>query len=341
MLQSDMNYFPEILECVPNFSEGRNSSVIDAVTRAAALPGVRVLHRDSHRDANRTVLTFAGEPAAVCEAAFRVTETAASLIDMSRHSGTHARIGAVDVIPLIPVRGISMAEAVTLSRQLADRIGTQLRLPVYLYAESAVCGERRRLPFLRRGEYEGLAARIASGFLPDSGPAVFNPRFGACAVGARAFMLAFNVNIPGGEDLLPRLNAIAKRLRSSGDGKTPGRLPAVQAKPWFSSDFGMCQMTANLFDYRQTGMGRFYEAVKEECAKEGLSVDGCEPVGMIPLKAFEETAAFYGCPTAAGSSESAIELTARRLNLNRCKPFIPEKSVFEFAFDAAKNDPQA
>lgn len=338
MLESGMNSFPEILECVPNFSEGRNQTVINAVTRAAALPGVRILHRDSHRDANRTVLTFAGEPAAVCEAAFRITETAAALIDMSRHSGTHARIGAVDVIPLIPVRGISMAEAVTLSRKLAGRIGSELRLPVYLYAESAVCDERRRLPFIRRGEYEGLAARMTSGFLPDCGPAEFNRRFGACAVGARPFMLAFNVNIPGDETLLPRLEAVAKRLRSSGDGKTPGRLPAVQAKPWFSTDFGMCQMTANLFDYTETGMGCFFEAVKSECAKENLTVDGCELVGTAPLKAFRETAAFYGYPSAADRNESATEFAVQKLNLNRCKPFDPQKRIFEFAFEAAKTE---
>lgn len=341
MLESLMNSFPEILECVPNFSEGRNRSVIDAVTRAAAGPGVRVLQTDSHRDANRTVLTFAGEPAAVCDAAFRITKTASELIDMSRHNGTHARIGAVDVIPLIPVKGLSMNTAVELSRQLADRIGSELKLPVYLYAESASRDERRRLPFLRRGEYEGLPARIASGFLPDRGPAEFNPRFGACAVGARPFMLAFNVNIPGDETLLPRLNVIAERLRSSGDGKTPGLLPAVQAKPWFSSDFGLCQMTANLFDYTRTGMGRFFEAVKNECAREDLTVDGCELVGMAPLKALEETAAFYGYPDAAGAGESAVDFAVRKLNANRCKPFDTKTRIFEFAFERAKNHPNS
>lgn len=337
MLKLRMDSSETILECVPNFSEGGDRAVIEAVTAAAALNGVKILQTDSHRDANRTVLTFAGNPTAVCEAAFRVTKTAAERIDMRRHCGTHARIGAVDVIPLIPVKGVTLAEAVTLSRNLANRIGDELKLPVYLYAESAACEERRRLPFIRRGEYEGLQTRIAAGFLPDCGPKTFQPRFGACAVGARPFMLAFNVNIPGDETQLPLLNAVAKRLRSSGDGKTPGRLPSVQAKPWFSADFGICQMTANLFDYTQTGMGRFYEAVKQECAEAGLKVDGCELVGLMPLDALKETAAFYGFRAAENDVQKLAAFVDEKIGLSSCKPFDPQKRIFESVYESTKN----
>lgn len=326
-----------ISECVLNFSEGRRREIIDAVANAAAeVDGVFVLQIDSHKDANRTVLTFAGDPESVCEAAFRAVKTAAERIDMRLHSGTHARIGAADVVPIVPVKGLSLADAVSRARALGERIGGELRLPVYLYAEAARSEQRRRLPFIRRGEYEGLAARMADGFLPDYGPAVFNPRFGACAVGARRFMIAYNVNIPGNESILPILNRIAARLRSSGDGKKAGRLKEVQAKPWFSSDFGMCQMTANLFDFRQTGVEGFFETVKAECMREGLSVDGSELVGLIPAEALLQAADFYGFPNSEKNEADACAFAGERLGLNRCKPFNVQERVFEFALEKAK-----
>lgn len=326
-----------ISECVLNFSEGRRREIIDAVANAAAeVDDVFVLQIDSHKDANRTVLTFAGDPESVCEAAFRAVKTAAERIDMRLHSGTHARIGAADVIPIVPVKGLSLADAVSRARALGERIGGELRLPVYLYAEAARSEQRRRLPFIRRGEYEGLAARITDGFLPDYGPTVFNPRFGACAVGARRFMIAYNVNIPGNESILPILNRIAARLRSSGDGKKAGRLKEVQAKPWFSSDFGMCQMTANLFDFRQTGVEGFFEAVKAECMREGLSVDGSELVGLIPAEALLQAADFYGFPNSEKNEADACAFAGERLGLNRCKPFNVQERVFEFALEKAK-----
>lgn len=326
-----------ISECVLNFSEGRRREIIDAVANAAAeVDGVFVLQIDSHKDANRTVLTFAGDPESVCEAAFRAVKTAAERIDMRLHSGTHARIGAADVVPIVPVKGLSLADAVSRARALGERIGGELRLPVYLYAEAARSEQRRRLPFIRRGEYEGLAARITDGFLPDYGPTVFNPRFGACAVGARRFMIAYNVNIPGNESILPILNRIAARLRSSGDGKKAGRLKEVQAKPWFSSDFGMCQMTANLFDFRQTGVEGFFEAVKAECMREGLSVDGSELVGLIPAEALLQAADFYGFPNSEKNEADACAFAGERLGLNRCKPFNVQERVFEFALEKAK-----
>ena len=326
-----------ISECVLNFSEGRRREIIDAVANAAAeVDDVFVLQIDSHKDANRTVLTFAGDPESVCEAAFRAVKTAAERIDMRLHSGTHARIGAADVVPIVPVKGLSLADAVSRARALGERIGGELRLPVYLYAEAARSEQRRRLPFIRRGEYEGLAARMADGFLPDYGPTVFNPRFGACAVGARRFMIAYNVNIPGNESILPILNRIAARLRSSGDGKKAGRLKEVQAKPWFSSDFGMCQMTANLFDFRQTGVEGFFEAVKAECMREGLSVDGSELVGLIPAEALLQAADFYGFPNSEKNEADACAFAGERLGLNRCKPFNVQERVFEFALEKAK-----
>ena len=326
-----------ISECVLNFSEGRRREIIDAVANAAAeVDDVFVLQIDSHKDANRTVLTFAGDPESVCEAAFRAVKTAAERIDMRLHSGTHARIGAADVVPIVPVKGLSLADAVSRARALGERIGGELRLPVYLYAEAARSEQRRRLPFIRRGEYEGLAARMADGFLPDYGPTVFNPRFGACAVGARRFMIAYNVNIPGNESILPILNRIAARLRSSGDGKKAGRLKEVQAKPWFSSDFGMCQMTANLFDFRQTGVEGFFEAVKAECMREGLSVDGSELIGLIPAEALLQAADFYGFPNSEKNEADACAFAGERLGLNRCKPFNVQERVFEFALEKAK-----
>lgn len=324
------------LECVLNFSEGRRKEVIDSVVQAAAsVSQVWILQVDSHKDANRTVLTFAGEPLKVCQAAFNVVEMAAKKIDMRNHHGTHSRIGAADVVPLVPVEGISLEQTIKLAHQLGKRIAQDLNLAVYFYAHAAFDPQRFRLPFIRKGEYEGLAQRLAEGFYPDCGPRSFQPRFGACAVGARPFMLAYNINIKGGEENLPILNQIAQRLRSSGDGKTPGLLPALQAKPWFSSNFNCCQMTANLFDFNQTGMGRFFEEVKSHCQREGLEVDGSELVGLAPQAAFEETATFYGIPLGL----KTVEQVSHRLGLGRCKPFVAAERVFELVLNKAKKAP--
>ena len=251
-----------IIECVPNFSEGRDQAVIEQIVGAIEkLPGVRLLDVDSGQDTNRTVVTFAGPPEEVLEAAFQAIKTAAELIDMSRHSGAHPRMGATDVCPFVPVTGVTMAECVELARRLGRRVADELHIPVYLYEEAAGCEERRSLAWLRAGEYEGLPEKLARpDFRPDFGDAVFNPRAGATVIGAREFLIAYNVNLNTRNVRLAK--EIAGRLRERGhivkDPQTgekrtvPGLLKAVRAVGWYIEEYNMAQVSINLLNYRTT-----------------------------------------------------------------------------------------
>lgn len=272
-----------LLECVPNFSEGRRPEVMARIVQAMRGAGTAILDVHSDPAHNRSVVTMAGGPAQVMEAAFRGCREAACLIDMEQHRGEHPRIGATDVIPLVPVRGTSLEECVTWARELGKRIGEELDIPVYLYAAAATRPERVRLADVRRGEYEGLKESISSEERrPDFGPRRLHPQAGAVAVGARPFLIAFNVNLATDEVGIAR--AIARTVRESSGG-----LPAVQALGLRTSG-GEAQVSMNLLDYRRTSLAAVYHKVVEEAAAYGVEVSGSELVGLAPAEALLEVA---------------------------------------------------
>jgi glutamate formiminotransferase/formiminotetrahydrofolate cyclodeaminase len=276
----------QIVECVPNFSEGRRQEVIDAIVAAiAAVPGTKVLDVQSDADHNRTVVTFVGEPEAALEGAFQGARRAADLIDLTIHRGEHPRMGATDVIPFIPVRGVSMDDCAALARRLGQRIGDELAIPVYLYAKAATRPERESLPAVRKGEFEGIRDLIGSdpARAPDFGPTRMGPA-GATAVGARPFLLAFNVYLNTSDVEIAR--KIAKTLRFSSGG-----LRYVQAMGVLVE--GQAQVSMNLTDFRQTAMHTVLEMVRREAARYGAQVVRSELVGMLPQQALLDAACWY------------------------------------------------
>lgn len=302
-----------IIECVPNFSEGRRPEVIEAIAAAIAGEGVRILHVDRGEAANRTVITFAGTPDAVCEAAFRGVREAARLIDMRTHHGTHPRLGATDVLPLVPVRGISLEECAKLARQLAQRIWIELGIPCYCYGAAAASPERSELSWCRKGEYEALATKLASPVLrPDFGPDALTDsiaRTGAINVGARPFLIAVNFNLrPDGEDQLPAAKAIARRMRG------PGR----KAIGWYIPEYGCAQVSMNLTDTKLAPLHEVYERVCREAEAEGCRISGTEIIGLVPRQVLLDAG--------NGSLEAAIS----RLHLDDLRPFLPEEKVLEY-----------
>jgi len=278
----------EIVQCVPNFSEGRQADVVKAIVEAAKkAPGVRLLNYSSDYDHNRTVVTFVGDRQSVGEAAFRAAARAAELIDMSSHTGGHPRMGATDVIPFIPVSGVSMPECVQLARDTGERIGRELGIPVFLYEEAATRPERRNLADIRRGEYEGLAARFADPRqAPDFGPAQFNPRSGATAVGARQPLVAFNANLNTGDITIAK--KIAQAIREKGGGLTN-----VKAMGLLLEDRKQAQVSMNLVNCDATPVYRVVELIKAEAARYGITIASTEIVGLIPLKYILDAASYY------------------------------------------------
>jgi glutamate formiminotransferase len=269
-----------LLECVPNFSEGRRAEVVNAiVAQMRSVAGAAVLDVEMDASHNRAVVTMAGSPAAVVEAAFRGVSQAAHTIDMDSHRGQHPRIGAADVVPLIPLRGLSMDGCTSLARALGRRIGQELQIPVYLYGEAALRPERRDLPAVRRGEYEGLRNEILwnAGRAPDFGPACLG-KAGATAVGARWPLIAFNVNLASRD--LPAARSIAREVRESSGG-----LPAVRAMGVDLPELGSVQVSMNLTDFNRTSMLDAYRAVEAAAAARGIQVSHSEVVGLAPRQA--------------------------------------------------------
>ena len=276
----------QIVECVPNFSEGRRQEVIDRIVAAMAqVQGARVLDIQSDVDHNRSVVTLVGTPEDVLEAAFQGVATAAQLIDMDHHHGAHPRMGATDVVPFVPVQGVTMDDCVALTRRLGERVGAELEIPVYLYEEAATRPERRNLADVRRGEYEGLKAEITTdpSRAPDFGPARLGTA-GATAIGARPPLIAFNVYL-NTADVAPA-KAIAKAVRYSSGG-----LRFVKALGLLVE--GQAQVSMNLTDYRQTPIHRVVEMIRAEAARLGLTITRCEVVGLLPAQALFDTAQFY------------------------------------------------
>lgn len=274
-----------LVECVPNFSEGRDAAVIDALAAAvASVPGVALLDRHSDPDHHRTVLTFAGSPAAVSEAAFRAVARAVERIDMRRHHGVHPRVGAADVVPFVPLRGATMADCVKLAEDLGERLARELDLPIYLYAAAARRPERARLPWLRRPGFEGLEAALASDErAPDFGPGRPHPSAGATVVGARGLLLAFNLDLASNDIAIAR--RIAKTIRESSGG-----MKGVQARGLTLPLQGRVQVTTNLLDLASNGPGKVFAEVARLATLEGTHVTACELVGLMPRDAVREAA---------------------------------------------------
>lgn len=330
-----------LIECVPNFSEGRDLAVIDEITRAiAAVVGVKLLNVDPGHATNRTVVTFVGEPEPVLEAAFRAIKRAGEVIDMSRHHGEHPRMGATDVCPLVPISGIEMPEVAELARRLARRVGNELDLPVYLYEAAQPDPARRNLAVIRKGEYEGLADRFASGGLaPDFGPAKFDARRGATVIGARDFLVAYNVNL--NTTSTRRANAIAFDIREAGRSKPgplgepagPGTLKSVKAIGWFIEEYGIAQVSMNLTDLNVTPIHKAFNESVRAAAERGVRVTGSELVGLVPLKCLTDAGrAFLEMQqrsTGVGDRE-LVRIAVRSLGLDELAPFDPDKRVIEY-----------
>jgi len=343
-----------LIECVPNFSEGRDESVIQRIRSAIeSVEGVSVLGVDPGRATNRTVYTFVGAPEPVCEAAFRAAREAYELIDMSRHRGEHPRMGALDVCPLVPISGIGMEETAEYARRLGQRIGQELQVPVYLYEHSATSEERRNLANIRAGEYEGLEAKLKDPrWQPDFGPAQFVPRFGACVVGARDFLVAYNVNL--NTTSVRRANAIAFDVRERGrvkrigdpitgevvrdaDGNPvyePGSLRHVKAIGWFIEEYGIAQISMNLTNLRETPIHVAFDEVCEKAQARGVRVTGSELVGLVPLSCMLEAGRHYlhkQHRSSGVSDEMLVRIAVRSLGLDDLSEFQPEERIIEYA----------
>jgi len=279
----------EVVWCVPNFSEGRRQEVVEAIVgEIKAVEGTRFLDADPDADHNRVVVSFVGTSAAVAEAAFRAVAKAVELIDLNAHKGEHPRMGATDVVPFVPVSGVTMAQCVELSRQVGRRIGEELKIPVYLYERSATRPERENLADIRKGEFEGLRDRIGSdpAMVPDFGPAHIHPTAGAVAVGARPPLVAFNVNL-GTADI-----KVAKDIARAVRHQTGG-FHYVKALGFELKERGIVQVSMNLVDYTKSPVFRVFEAVRREAARYGVPVLGSEIVGMVPLEALVDVAEWY------------------------------------------------
>jgi glutamate formiminotransferase / formiminotetrahydrofolate cyclodeaminase len=343
-----------LLECVPNFSEGRDGAVIEAVAAAIrGVEGVRLLGVDPGRATNRTVYTFVGEPEAVCEAAFRAAQTGKERMDMRRHQGEHPRMGFLDVCPVVPVAGLTLDEAAEFARKLGKRLGEELGLTIYLYEHAATRPERKNLADIRAGEYEGLATKLQDpNWKPDFGPAEFQEKWGATAVGARDFLIAYNINL--NTTSTRRANAVAFDVREKGRVKRigdpltgevqrdqsgdpvyePGTLKGVKAIGWFIEEYGIAQISMNLTSIRETPIHVAFEECAEKANARGLRVTGSELVGLIPLEALLEAGRHFlrKQKRSVGVSDAElIKIAIRTMGLDELSPFDPKERIIEYA----------
>ena len=346
----------QLIECVPNISEGRDSKIIETESQIVeTVEGVKLLDVDPGKATNRTVITFVGEPQPVIEAAFRLIKKAAELIDMTKQTGEHPRFGATDVCPLVPISGISLKETATYAHQLGERVGKELGIPGYFYETAAKEEKRKNLANCRSGEYEGLANKLTDpNWKPDFGPAAFNSdvaRTGATAISARDFLIAYNVNL--NTTSTRRANAIAFDIREAGRVKregnpitgkkvldangeperVPGKLKAVKGIGWYIDEYGIAQISYNLTNISITSM---HEAFDESCKaalERGIRVTGSEIIGLIPLQAMLDAADYYLIKQerSLGISESEkIKIAVKSLGLDDLKPFHPEEKIIEY-----------
>jgi glutamate formiminotransferase/formiminotetrahydrofolate cyclodeaminase len=340
----------QIIECVPNFSEGRDMGIIKEITDSIeSVDGIKLLDVDPGRATNRTVVTFVGEPEKVSEAAFRAVRKASELIDMSKHHGEHPRMGATDVCPFVPVSGITMEETAGYARNLAKRIGDELAIPVYCYENAALEEKRKNLANCRSGEYEGLRKKLADpGWRPDFGPAIFNERSGATAVGARDFLVAFNVNL--NTTSARRANAIAFDVREKGrivkkaDGEfinVPGTLKSVKAIGWYIKEYGIAQISMNLTNISVTPVHVAFDEVCQKADARGVRVTGSELVGLIPLKAILDAGRYFLAKqqrSAGVSDEELVKIAVKSMGLNDIHQFKPEEKIIEYVMEENINE---
>jgi glutamate formiminotransferase/formiminotetrahydrofolate cyclodeaminase len=332
----------KLIECVPNFSEGCDSHIIKQITDAIEeVEGVCLLHVDPGKATNRTVVTFVGDPEAVCEAAFRAVKKSTEVIDMTKHHGEHPRFGATDVLPLVPISGITMEETAEWARKLAKRIGETLQFPVYCYEYAAFSDERRNLAYCRSGEYEGLEAKLAKPeWRPDFGTARFVPKTGAIAVGARNFLIAYNINL--NTTSTRRANAVAFDVREKGrkvkdengnESWKPGLLKSVKGIGWYIKEYGIAQVSMNLTDITVTPLHLAFDAACACAQARGMRVTGSELVGLVPLQAMLDAGRYFLTKQQRSTGipdEEIIKIAVRSMGLEELTPFDPQQKIIEY-----------
>ena len=349
----------KLIECVPNFSEGRDQNVIRQIADAIeSVDGVSLLDVDPGASTNRTVVTLVGNPDSAVEAAFRAIKKAAELIDMRKHKGAHPRMGATDVCPFIPVSNVSWEEAIACANRLAKRVGDELKIPVYLYEKAAKNESRSNLSVIRTGEYEGFFEKIRQPeWKPDFGPDIFNEKSGATVIGVRDFLVAYNVNL--NTKSVRRATSIAFDVREQGRVKTedgtpsgkpvldgngepvriPGMLKHVKAIGWFVKEYGIAQVSMNLTNIEETPLHVAFDACCESAAKRGLRVTGSEIVGMVPKKCLVDAGRYFLRKqkwSEGVSDEELIDVAIRSMGLNELRPFDPKEKVIEFKIESAE-----
>jgi glutamate formiminotransferase / formiminotetrahydrofolate cyclodeaminase len=347
----------KLIECVPNFSEGRDQNIIRQITDAIeSVDGVSLLDVDPGASTNRTVVTFVGNPDAAVEAAFRAVKKAAELIDMRKQKGAHPRMGATDVCPFIPVSNVTWDEAIACANRLGKRVGDELKIPVYLYERAARDKSRSNLSVIRAGEYEGFFEKIKQPeWKPDFGPGVFNEKSGGTVIGVRDFLVAYNVNL--NTKSVRRANSVAFDVREQGrvktedgtpSGKTvldangdpiriPGMLKHVKAIGWFVKEYGIAQVSMNLTNIEETPLHAAFDACCESAAGRGLRVTGSEIVGMLPKKSLVDAGRYFLRKqkwSEGVSEEELIEIAVRSMGLSELKPFDPKEKVIEFKIES-------
>ena len=332
----------QLIECVPNFSEGRDLNIIRQITdQVESVEGVRLLNVDPGKATNRTVVTFVGEPGPVIEAAFRAIRKAAELIDMRKHKGEHPRMGATDVCPLIPISGISMEETVVYAKQLAEKVGKELSIPVYLYESAQSNPARKNLSVIRAGEYEGFAKKIKEPeWKPDFGPAEFPAGSGATVIGARDFLVAYNVNL--NTTSVRRANSVAFDVRENGrkikndkgeEIVQPGTCKSVKAIGWFIDEYGIAQVSMNLTNISITPVHIAFDECVKSAYHRGMRVTGSELVGLIPLKAMLDAGAYFlkkQQRSTGVSEQELIKIAVKSMGLDELGPFKPEERIIEY-----------
>lgn len=333
----------KIVECVPNFSEGRDQKIIDAISDAIrSVKGVTLLDVDPGKSTNRTVYTFVGDPETIIEGALAAARVAREKIDMRTQKGEHPRMGALDVCPFVPVANVSMEECVEISKKFAERAAAELKIPLYLYEHSQTREYRKKLPQIRKGEYEGLPEKIIQpDWKPDYGPAEFVPTWGATVTGARLFLVAYNVNILGTSNQAHR---IALDLREAGRGPgEPGRFKELKGLGWYVDEYNMAQCSFNLNNYHVTAPHEVFEAVKEEAAKINVGVAGSELVGLIPLEAMLKAADYYMNKENLFilDEDQKIKLVIDRMGLSSVSQFKPAERIIEYIIREEPNEPLA
>jgi glutamate formiminotransferase/formiminotetrahydrofolate cyclodeaminase len=351
----------KLIECVPNFSEGRDPDIIRQITTAiASAEGISLLDVDPGASTNRTVVTFVGSPEAVAEGAFRGIQKAAELIDMRKHKGAHPRMGATDVCPFIPVSNVSWEEAIACANQLGKRVADELNIPVYLYEKAARDQSRSNLSVIRSGEYEGFFEKIKeAAWKPDFGPAVFNEKSGATAIGAREFLVAYNVNL--NTKAVRRATSVAFDVRENGRIKTddgtpygkpvldanaepvrvPGMLKHVKAIGWYVEEYGIAQVSMNLTNIEETPLHAAFDACNEAASKRGLRVTGSEVVGMLPKKCLVDAGKYFLRKqqwSEGASEEDLIDIGIRSMGLSELKPFHPKEKIIELKMQSAASN---